>query len=183
MLMKRLGIFAGIIGVLVIIGILAGTYITYNNKYVTLKNLIAAKQTDIENNYDAMWKILSQQAQVSDKYKEGFKEIYIGIMEGRYQDKGEKQGSLMSWIKEANPQFDSSLYSKLMVSIESNRKEFMNKQTQLIDMGREMENLQKLIPSKFFVPSDKVEIKIITSSKAKKSIESGVDDDVDLFND
>lgn len=181
MLTKHLGKFASIIVVVAILAILFGTYITYNNKYVTLKNLISAKTTDIENNYDAMWKILSQQAQVSDQYKEGFKEIYIGIMEGRYQDKGEKQGSLMSWIKEANPQFDSSLYSKLMVSIEANRKEFMNKQTQLIDMGREMDNLQTIIPSKWFVPNEKIPIKIITSSKAKRSIESGVDDDVDLF--
>lgn len=181
MLTKHLGKFASIIVVLAILGILFGTYITYNNKYVSLKNLIAAKQLDIENNYDAMWKIISQQAQITNEYKNSFKEIYIGIMEGRYQNDNGKPGSLMNWIKEANPQFDSSLFKNLMVSVEANRKEFMNKQTQIIDMGREMDNLQSMFPSKFFVPQDKIEIKIITSTKAKRSLETGVDDEVDLF--
>jgi len=178
MITKHLGKFAGLIGVAFIAIILIGMYISYNNQYARLKNLISAKQTDIENNYDAMWKIISQQAQVTDQYKDSFKEIYIGIMDARYSA---GDGTLMKWIKEANPEFDSSLFSNLQISIEANRKEFMNKQTQLIDMGREMENLQTLFPSKFFVPKDKIEIKIITSSKAKQAIETGVDDDVDLF--
>jgi len=157
---------------------LVGAYISYNNKYTTMKNLIAAKQTDIENNYDAMWKIISQQAQVTDQYKDSFKEIYIGIMDARYSA---GDGTLMKWITEAIPNFDSSLFQTLMVSIEANRKEFMNKQTQLIDMHREITNLQTVIPSKFFVPTTPIEIKIITSSKAKRNLESGVDDEVDLF--
>ena len=155
-----------------------GMYVSYNNKYTTMKNLIAAKQTDIENNYDALWKIISQQAQVTDQYKDSFKEIYIGIMDARYSA---GDGTLMKWITEANPNFDSSLFQTLMVSIEANRKEFMNKQTHLIDMHREITNLQTVIPSKFFVPTTPIEIKIITSSKAKRNLESGVDDEVDLF--
>jgi hypothetical protein len=157
---------------------LVGAYISYNNKYTTMKNLIAAKQTDIENNYDAMWKIISQQAQVTEQYKDSFKEIYIGIMDARY---GSGDGTLMKWIKEANPEFDASLFKTLMISIEANRKEFMNKQTQLIDMHREITNLQTVIPSKWFVPNTPIEIKIITSSKAKRALESGMDDEVDLF--
>lgn len=168
-----------LIGIIIFAAVgLVGAYVSYNNKYTTMKNLIAAKQTDIENNYDAMWKIISQQAQVTDQYKDSFKEIYIGIMDARYSA---GDGTLMKWITEANPNFDSSLFQTLMVSIEANRKEFMNKQTHLIDMHREITNLQTVIPSKFFVPTTPIEIKIITSSKAKRNLESGVDDEVDLF--
>ena len=53
-----------------------GMYVNYNNREVNLRNLAEAQRGNIENVYDKMWKILQQKAQVSDEYKEAFREIY-----------------------------------------------------------------------------------------------------------
>lgn len=150
----------------------------YTNTDSKLRNLITAKQKDLVNNFDAMWKIISQQAQVKDEYKKDFHEVYKDIISGRYS--GEK-GSLMMWIHEHNPEFDSKIYMKLMTSIEANRKEFMHNQTEILDMKREHDNLRTVVPSKWFVANNEVQVQIVTSSKAEEVFKVGKDDDVILF--
>ena len=97
------------------------TDIIYENKEISLREQAEAQRGKIESVYDQMWKIISQQAQVTESYKDSFKEIFIGIMDGRYS-KGD--GTLMKWIKEANPNFDSRLYEKLMNTIEIQREQW-----------------------------------------------------------
>ena len=152
--------------------------IHYDNTDARLRNLVTAKQRDLTNNFDAMWKILSQLAQVKDEYKTDFRDVYGTIMEGRYQG---NKGSLMLWIKEHNPEFDSKIYMKLMTSIEANRKEFMHAQTEMLDMKREHDNLRTTAPSMWFIPDKEVTVKIVTSTKTERVFESGKDDDVQLF--
>ena len=73
-----------------------GMYVSYNNREVNLRNLAEAQRGNIENVYDKMWKILQQKAQVTDEYKEAFREIYPQLIEGRYS---QGDGSLMKWIQ------------------------------------------------------------------------------------
>ena len=160
------------------IGIALLMNIHYDNQDNRLRNLISAKQRDLTNNYDAMWKIIAQQAQVKDEYKADFKDVYTAIMDGRYT--GEK-GTLMLWIKEHNPEFDSKIYMKLMTSIEANRKEFMHNQTELLDMKREHDNLRTTAPSSWFIPDNEVKVQIVTSTRTEEVFKSGKDDDIQLF--
>lgn len=152
--------------------------IHYDNQDARLRNLITAKQKDLTNNFDAMWKIISQMAQVKDEYKIDFKDVYSTIMQDRYQ--GDK-GSLMLWIKEHNPEFDSKIYLKLMTAIEANRKEFMHNQTEILDMKREHDNLRTTAPSMWFIPDKEVQVLIVTSTKTEEVFKIGKDDDVQLF--
>jgi len=154
-------------------------YASYSNQEVRLRNALAAQQKSNEAVFDNTWKILKQQAGVTEAHKDAFKEIYSDLMHARYDSGG---GDMMKWIQEQNPQFDSSLFSKLMTSIEAQRTIFTREQQKLIDMKREHDNLLQTIPSSFFVGSRPVvQVTIVTSGKTDQSFSTGRDDDVDLF--
>jgi hypothetical protein len=171
-----------VILIVVIIPVLGffGMYVTYHNKDAELRNLIETKQRDNTNVFDATWKIIKQQANVAEEYKDSFKEIYPELIAGRYSNDG---GTMMKWIQEHNPEFDSSLYKQLMVSIESQRLLFMENQTRLLDFKREHDNLRTRIPSSFFVSNIPIEVMIVTSSQTDQVFQTGKDDDVSLFKD
>ena len=156
-----------------------GMYFSVNNEEKELRNLAEAQRGKIETQYDAMWKIIQQKAQVTDQYKDSFKEIFVGIIEGRYS---KDDNTVMKWIQESNPNFDASMYKDLMATIDVKRTEFMNTQNRMIDIIREHKNLCMMAPKCWFI-SDKSEIEytIISSTKSKQTMETGIDDDVDLF--
>lgn len=156
------------------------TDINYENKEISLREQAEAQRGKIESVYDQMWKIISQQAQVTESYKDSFKEIFIGIMDGRYS-KGD--GTLMKWIKEANPNFDSRLYEKLMNTIEIQREQFTIEQSKMLDLIREHKMLCEKFPGKYFISSEKkkpIEYTIISSTRTKEVVKTGIDDNVDL---
>lgn len=172
------------LGASIFVGIMLIITISMNfsiqNNEIDLRADVVAQGKKCEAYFDKMWKILQQKAQVSDQYKESFKEIYPKLIEGRYS-KGD--GSLMKWVTESNPTFDVSLYKDLMKSIEIERTGFFNEQSLLIDMQREHSVYLQKAPNRWFLSSDLklVEIKVITSSSTKKTYETGEENDVDLF--
>ena len=179
--MKRIGIIIGasIAALIAIIGV--SMYFSYNNEEVKLRKEIEAQNKKVEVVYDKMWKVISQKAQVSSEYKDAFHEIYKDIITGRYNS-GEGDGSLMKFIKEANPEFDASVYKDLMNSIEVLRTEFQHAQERMLDLIRERETLCETMPSSMFIKNkDKIEYEVISSTKSKDVMETRMDDDVDLF--
>ncbi|WQJ53746.1 MAG: virion structural protein [Wendovervirus sonii] len=173
-------IIIAIIGVIAIFGIaVASMYFSYNNQEVELRQQAEAQRGKVEANFDAMWKIISQQAQVTDEYKEAFKEIYPALIEGRYS---QGDGTLMKWIQESNPDFDASLYKTLMQTIEIQRISFTKDQARMLDIIREHKTLCETYPGKWFISNKTpIEYTIISSTKSKITMETGIDDDVDLF--
>ena len=159
------------------IAIIVGMYFSYNNKEVSLRNQSDAQIGKIEGVYDKMWKVIQQKAQVTSEYKDAFKEIYPELISGRYS--GE---SMMKWIQESNPEFDASLYKDLMQSIEILRTEFQHAQEKELDIIREHENLCSTYPGKWFVSrKEPIEYTIISSTKSKETMETGLDDDINVF--
>lgn len=177
-----IGAILGLVAIVVVgIGIWIGSYFSYNNEEVSLRNQAEAQRGKIEGVYDNMWKIISQKAQVSNQYKNAFKEIYPEIIAGRYSEGG---GELMKWVQEANPEFDTSLYKDLMQSIEVQRTAFTRTQETMLDIIREHTTLCQTFPGKWFIANNKpIEYTIISSTKSKEVMESGLDDDVELFED
>jgi len=130
--------------------------------------------------FDKMWKIIQQHAQVTDHYKDSFKEIYPALMEGRYGNA--RGGALMSWIKEDNPTLDAKVWMKMMNAIEAQRTSFFRDQQHLLDIKREHDDLRLQPPSKWFIDeADKITVVIITSAKTKAAYDSGQENDIDLF--
>lgn len=175
--MKKVYIAVGIIVPFLFVGLM---YAGYHNKEVALRKAIEAKQKANEAVYDEVWKVIKQNAQVTDKYEKGFEKIYSSLMEGRYGNA--RGGSLLSFINEANPQFDSAVYTRLQNAIEGQRAKFTENQKLLVDLKREHETLLVSFPAKIFVGSrDSVDIVVVTSGKTDKTFATGQENDVNVF--
>lgn len=170
-------IIAVIIGLFVVSGV--SMYFSYNNQEISLRNEAEAQRGKIEGVHDKMWKTISQQAQISEQYAASFDSIYNHIMSERYSS---NDGSLMKWITEANPQFDSSLYKNIMESVEVLRTEFQKSQERMIDIIREHKDLCNKYPSKWFISNtSEIEYTVISSTKSKVIMDTGLDNDVNVF--
>lgn len=157
-----------------------GKGVSVYNTNVDLSTKIEAKQKANEANFDAMWKKIAQVSQVSDKYKDGLKEVLIAYTGER---KTESDQLLMNWIKEAVPQFDSSIYKQINNIVVGSRDDFYKNQAILIDMSREQQNFIKKFPNNIFctvLNIKPIEIKVVTSGKTDKAFESGKEDDINL---
>lgn len=168
--------------ILIIVGCLALIivimYFAYNNKEIALRKESEAQKGKIESVHDTMWKIINQKAQVSEKYKEAFEKIYPDLIRGRYSN---DQASMVKWIQEQNPNFDTSLYLDLNQSIEVQRTCFSNAQQRMLDILRERETLIESLPAKFFISNkNKIEYIVISSTKTQSIMNSHIDDDIEL---
>ena len=174
-IIAAIGVFG--IGILTVL-IVGSTWISYHNQEARLRNAISAQVKSNSADYDNMWKTIAQLTQVSNSYKESFKEIYVGIMDGRY---GKGDGTLMKWITESNPTFDIRLYDKVANAIEGKRAEFTESQKRLIDLGREHDNMLGTFPGSLFLfYRDKIDIKIVTSTRTENAFSTGIDDNINI---
>lgn len=153
--------------------------ITVTNRQARLMNEFQAQEKKIEAVHDNVWKTISQKAKVTKEYSSKFDEIYKHLMSARYSG---KDGVLMNWIKESNPNFDSSMYKELSMSIEIQRKQFLSAQEQIIDVVREHNNLLVTIPSKWFLGGvKKLDYTVISSNRSKDVMNTRVDNDDSVF--
>lgn len=174
--MKTLLITVGSIVVLAIITVLWAVGVSNTEK--RLANKIPAQEEVCQAFYTKMWEVLKSEAGVADEYAERFKEIQFGIMEGRYSTGGD----MMKWIQEANPEFDASLYAKIMNSIEGLREGFFIEQVKLRDMKLTHDNLLDVWPSKLIVGNrDRIDVMILKNDAAKEAYETGTDKSPGLF--
>jgi hypothetical protein len=141
--------------------------------------------------FDKMWKIIKQDAQVADKYKDAFAKIYPDLIAGRYS---KNDGSLMKWITESNPNFDTKLYDKLMAAIDGERNGFFVEQEKLVDIDRQHKTMRQTFPNSMIIGSRhnigyeadangkviKEGITIITSDVTENAYKSGKENDIDL---
>lgn len=159
---------------------IVGYCVSVSNKEVGYRNQATAQQKTNMIVYDAVWKILSQMAQVADASKESFKDIYVTIMEKRYEGDA-KQSPLFRWITEQNPNFSFELYAKLDDAIQGQRTKFAMVQAKLVDIEREHTNLRTKWPSSMIVGGrPPLDIKIVLSGKTERAFDTGREDDVDL---
>ncbi len=176
--MKKVIIIGVSILTLAIIAAIIG--VSASNKEIRLRSQISAQKEVCEAFYDKLWKVVAQKAQVADQYKDAFKEIYPQLIEGRYGN--EKGGTLMKWITESNPTFDVSLYKDLMVSIEAERAGFFMEQKRLVDLNNEHRIIRKTFPSSIFIGGrSDIQITIVSSATTKKVMETGEENDIDIF--
>lgn len=178
--MKGTSLF-GLLAVISIVSLLVvgvTMYFSYSNKYVTLKNMYDAQLDKDRITYDEVWKVIKQQAGVSEKYSEDFRKNYQAIMASRNYG-----GEMMKWITEQNPNFTPDLYSKLMTTIEVQRANFTANQTKLIAIHKEIKDLVMKFPSSLFVGGREVpELTLVTSTQTEEVFKTQKDDSVKLFN-
>jgi hypothetical protein len=176
--MKKTIIIGVSVGTLVFLALIIG--VSASNNEIRVRSKITAQKEVCEAYFDKMWKIISQKAQVADQYKDAFKEIYPQLIEGRYGN--EKGGTLMKWITESNPTFDISLYKDLMVSIEAERTGFFMEQKILTDLNNEHRIIRKTLPASIFIGGrPDIAITIVSSDATKKVMQTGKENDIEIF--
>lgn len=177
--MKELGIGILTIVIVMCLGIF-GKGISVYNTHVDLKTQIEAKQQANTVIFDNMWKKINQTVQVSDKYKDGLKDVLLAYTTGR--NKGDNQ-LLMDWTKEAVPTFDSSIYKQINNVITGSRDDFTKNQEILIDLSRQHNVFIQKFPNNIFcsfMGIKEIEIKTVTSTVTEKTFESGEEEDIKL---
>lgn len=172
-----------IVVILALLTIIGGSIvmasISYRNQEQILRTDIEDQQRKIEANFDKMWKVISQKVQILDKYSDDFKEVAKGYVQGRYGKDGSQ--AMFQWLKEHNVNIETSLYQEMMVTIESNRVSFEREQRVLSEMAAQHKKFYVTFPSNMFVQGSPVQIQIISSEKTKQVIESGQENDTELF--
>ena len=168
-----------IIIITVLVVALVAMYFSYNNKEIALRKEAEAQKGKIESVHDKMWKVIKQKANVTEQYREMFEKVYPDIIAGRYSGEG---AMAMKWIQEANPEIDASLYKDVMQAIEIQREHLHTAQTRMLDVIREREALIESYPSRWFISNkSKIEYEVISSTRSKTVMETGLDDDVEIF--
>jgi hypothetical protein len=175
----KLGIAGGgLVAIIVLVTFIMS--ISYQNSYERINQDISAQYKKIETDYEKMSRVILQQAGIVNKYSNDFKEIYKGMMTGRYGQEGSK--AMWQWIKEQNPQIDAAIYQKLMTTVEAQRTTFSRNQEKVAAMVAESNQMLKVAPSKWFVDGEIQEAKIVSSSNTKVIMDTGIDDSSnDLF--
>lgn len=153
--------------------------ISTTNKEVELNNSFEAQKKVCEVVFDRVWKVLRDQVGVADKYKDSFKEIFVGMVEKRYEN---DSNVLTKFVTESsNVPFNSGIYDKLMVAIESNRKDFEDAQKRLVAIKESYDNLTQKFPGNVIIRSPKkLELFLVTSATTKETFKTG-EDNTELF--
>jgi len=138
-------VFLAVVGIGIVT--LFGTYISVNNTCLAKEATLAATKDQSKSVYDNFWKKVKEVAQVPAEYNKGMAETYSKIMDARYKN---SKGVMMNWIKEANPNFDASLYVKIQQVIESGRNDFQASQKLMIDQSRDYKTYVGQIPTNIF---------------------------------
>jgi hypothetical protein len=146
---------------------------------VFLENKIEAQYTTNKSSYDNMWKKFIEVTKVSELQAKQYKDVYLGLIEGRYKD----QNLLFKMVQEDNPKMDSAVYVQIQRVIESGRNAFDNNQKAMTDVIREYNNVvgvKILMPmvtgKKKLNPNDY----IITSARTSNAFDSKQDDVIDI---
>jgi hypothetical protein len=180
-----LKIVLGFLGFVTLVGIIMtfsviGTY----NECIKLENVIRAQYTANQSNYDSMWKKVKESAQVNAMYTDDLKKVYDSAIQGRYGKDGSK--AVFQFIKEHNPNFDSSLYRQVQATIESGRNTFDANQKMLTDKKQIYETYIGSFPNNIVAGSfgfpriDLTKFDIVTSDSTQKAFETKKADEIKI---
>lgn len=170
-----------LVSIMIVVLVMAASFIGTMNQEVRLRNTISAKQKDNTSEFDNMWKKIQQVSQCTDEQMTRMQEIYQSHASARTGEGGKPS---WSWVKESIPNIDVSTYQNLQNIIVGSRDAWTQRQKELVDLKREHDNLLDVFPSSVvcsILGREKIDITIVTSSKTERSFETGKDDDVDLF--
>ena len=174
-----IGSIATSVIILVIAAVVGLMYVSASNTEIRLRNQAEAVQLDNTNEFDLMWKKISQVAQVTKAERASVEKIIIEYA-GKRTGTGSR-GGFINAVRESLPNISDKAFTNLQNIIVSSRDRFAMRQKQLIDLKREHDNLRMTFPNSMFIGSrPELEIKIITSTRTEEAFETGKDDNVDL---
>lgn len=160
------------------------SFISFNNNEVDLRNAFEQKIDERTGFYDKMWKTLKGKSQVAVKNDSSFQNV-VNI-----QMNGQKDGEQVTWkwIQQSNPSASfsevSKLYADLSRTIEAERNGFFEREKELQRIQREHKNLLQKFPGNIaamILGKKPLKYKVITSDKTDDVIQTGKDNDTNVF--
>jgi len=180
------------IKVLASLGIVSLILIVCFSSYVTYHNLGNKSEKGIVYEYENLQNILGQYslkikeaAQVPGMQTDDLVELFTGSLDARYGSDGSQAS--MQWIKEQNPNLNQETYIQLQRMMEAGRNKFENHQSRFIDHKRTYEVAMGNFWGGMWLgfagyPNINLDdYKTITSSHAKKTFETGIDEGITLI--
>lgn len=149
----------------------------YRNREATLRSQFSAVMAGNKVDYDAMWKIITENFQVAQVERETFANTYEKIVKTNDAQSGQTVPGLLLAVGLRPPQVDSALYRKVQDEISSQRTKFSNAQKDALDIKREHDTLRTTWPGSMFV-GDRAAlvVQLVTSTRTEKAFETGKDD-------
>lgn len=176
---KKIMMLAGIAAILLMGGILLAKGISFFNAEKGLKNLYTKEQGYKKAFYANMVATIQEQTQLSVKNDKSFRQNIEVIMSSR-QD---KDGLMMKWIQESNPNANyqevSKLYQTVMRVIEAKRSEFTSQEEKMLSIKLQHDNLTQLFPNNIYAAVfgiKPIEHTVISNTRTEKAFETGIDD-------
>ena len=196
---------------LIVVAVVGVTLFMYDmgidNKEMALRERFKGQDKICMTSYDNMYKVISQDAQVTDKYASDFKDIFAQISDNLMGDE-----AMLKVVAGFNPQLDPSAYKELMTTIKTERAKFKRAQDICIDVSRAYATYIKTKPQTWFINDEILEakelikygyekdlvmeskeyepetkeawtiltFKPVTSKKTKNVFETGEENDIDL---
>lgn len=160
------------------------TYGSFNNKDVDLRTTFEMQMTNRTAQYDKVWKVITQKAQIAKAYDSSFIRAVNASMDAR------KDGAniLMKWVQENNVMIQigtvQELYKDLSRTIEAERNSFFEREQTLASIKQQHSKFLRSFPNNIynlFMGRKELEYKPITSSRTDEVIRTGKDDNVDVF--
>jgi hypothetical protein len=168
----------------IVVIMIVGSFLSFSNAEIDLKNRFEQKITERTSFYDKMWKTISQKSQIALKNDSSFYRNVNAIMEGR-KDAGDL---FMKWVQESNPNANydqvSVLYQDLSRTVEGQRDGFFMEEKMIQNIVMEHNNLIQKFPGSFwnsFLGRKELIYKPITSDRTDEVIKSGKDNNVEVF--
>jgi hypothetical protein len=183
---KGLVIGLGVVGTFVLLTLICVmSAIGVSNGFIAAEEGINAQYDDNRNSYDRMWKTFKETAQVSDMYATDLERVFKTAITAREGEGGSK--ALFKFVQEQNPNFDSSLYTRLQAMIEAGRNSFAASQTTILDKCRVYKTSYMTFPNSLiagFGGFPRINLKEkctpVTSAKTEKAFEEKRDEEVKL---
>lgn len=179
-------VFAIVLSVILLAAIAFGfTAVSYHNTAVRMETNIGKFDKESQNVLSNYTMKLKEKAQVPDMYVKDLGDIVDKTFKGRYGENGSQ--AMFQFLKETMPNFDSSLYKELQITMEAGRNEFKLSQSRKLDICQQYEAMTGQFPASFIFGvtgkgyhnvAKKCEI-VVDASTASK-FESGVDEVIKL---
>jgi uncharacterized protein (UPF0333 family) len=183
-----LGIVIGLVflaGILGIAGIVVASYFSaYNYGNQTEQNLKATQQQN-KNILAQYGQKVMEVAQVPTMMRDDLVKVTNAAIQGRYGQDGSK--ATFQWLKEQNPNLDSSLYKQIQQVIEAGRNDFQNGQERQIDLVRQYQTALGSIPRGWFLTMagyPKINLddfKIVSTDRADTAFQTKKEAPIDLI--
>lgn len=180
-----IGLFVGIGVVLAIIATLVISYssaVAFGAQQETGIKRTYANNRNILANYTTR---IGEMAQIPEMARDDLSKVITDAFQGRYGENG-SQASVQLIVEAYPGQIDPQLYRSIQTAMEAGRIEFKDNQTKLIDQKANYElNLSYVWKGMWlrmagYPKIDLDDYKIISSSQADRSFETGIDNGVQL---